>query len=121
MSSERQVRILPVENPRFPEEGSSAQGKSGPKPRSRDVGDGQLVEIPVPPDYDTDAMTRKDRESRVMVNPVQARRQARSEVRVLMLVRDVERRIVAKFLNSSRREKLLKCKRVPVPQTDTGG
>jgi hypothetical protein len=26
MSSERQVRILPAENPRFPEEGSSAQG-----------------------------------------------------------------------------------------------
>ena len=30
MSSERQVRILPAENLRFPEEGSSAQGKSGP-------------------------------------------------------------------------------------------
>ena len=26
MSNERQVRNLPVENPRFPEEGSSAQG-----------------------------------------------------------------------------------------------
>ena len=49
MSSERQVRILPAENLRFPEEGSSTQGKSGPKPRSKDVGDGQLVEIPVPP------------------------------------------------------------------------
>ena len=49
MSSERQVRILPTENPRFPEEGSSAQGKSGPKPRAKAVGDGQLVEIPVPP------------------------------------------------------------------------
>ena len=49
MSSVRQVRILPAENLRFPEEGSSTQGKSGPKPRSKDVGDGQLVEIPVPP------------------------------------------------------------------------
>ena len=49
MSSARQVRILPAENLRFPEEGSSAQGKSGPKPRTRVVGDGQLVEIPVPP------------------------------------------------------------------------
>ena len=49
MSSERQVRILPAENPRFPEEGSSTQGKSGPKPRTKVVGDGQLVEIPVPP------------------------------------------------------------------------
>ena len=48
MSSERQVRILPAENLRFPEEGSSAQGKSGPKPRAKAVGDGQQVEIPVP-------------------------------------------------------------------------
>ena len=49
MSSVRQVRILPTENLRFPEEGSSTQGKSGPKPRANAVGDGQLVEIPVPP------------------------------------------------------------------------
>ena len=49
MSSERQVRILPAENLRIPEEGSSAQGKSGPKPRAKAVGDGQQVEIPVPP------------------------------------------------------------------------
>ena len=49
MSSVRQVRILPAENLRFPEEGSSTQGKSGPKPRTKVVGDGQLVEIPVPP------------------------------------------------------------------------
>jgi hypothetical protein len=49
MSSERVVRIYPVENLRFPEEGSSAQGKSGPKPRAKAVGDGQSVEIPIPP------------------------------------------------------------------------
>ena len=49
MSSERQVRILPAENLRIPEEGSSAQGKSGPKPRAKAVGDGQQVDIPVPP------------------------------------------------------------------------
>ena len=49
MSSVRQVRILPTENLRFPEEGSSTQGKSGPKPRARAVGDGQQVENPVPP------------------------------------------------------------------------
>ena len=49
MSSEREVRILPAENLRFPEEGSSTQGKSGPKPRAKAVGDGQQVEIPVPP------------------------------------------------------------------------
>ena len=52
MSSVRQVRILPTENLRFPEEGSSAQGKSGPKPRAKAVGDGQQVEIPVPPKVD---------------------------------------------------------------------
>ena len=33
MSSERRVRIPSTECPRFPEEGSSAQGKPGPKPR----------------------------------------------------------------------------------------
>ena len=49
MSNERQVRILPAENLRFPEEGSSSLGKSGPKPRAKAVGDGQRVKIPVPP------------------------------------------------------------------------
>ena len=49
MSSENYVRIIMVENLRFPEEGSSAQGKSGPKPRANAVGDGQQVEITVPP------------------------------------------------------------------------
>jgi hypothetical protein len=51
MSSESEVRIFAVESPRFPEEGSSAQGKSGPKPRTRVVGDGQSVEIPIPPTF----------------------------------------------------------------------
>ena len=49
MSSESKVRIFAVESPRFPEEGSSSQGKSGPKPRTEVVGDGQQVDIPVPP------------------------------------------------------------------------
>ena len=35
MSSESEVRIFTVENLRFPEEGSSAQGKSGPKGRRK--------------------------------------------------------------------------------------
>ena len=51
MSSESKVRILAAENLRFPEEGSSSQGKSGPKPRARAVGDGQQVEIPAPPKF----------------------------------------------------------------------
>ena len=49
MSSERHVGNMPVEGPRFPGEGSSAQGKSGPKPRTQVVGDGQQVEIPALP------------------------------------------------------------------------
>ena len=43
------MRIFTVESLRFPGEGSSAQGKSGPKLRPRGVGDGQQVEIPVLP------------------------------------------------------------------------
>ena len=52
MSSVRWVRIPPVESLRFPGEGSSTQGKSGPKPRTKVVGDGEQVEIPVPPKID---------------------------------------------------------------------
>ena len=48
MSSESEVRIFTVENLRFPGEGSSAQGKSGPKHRPEGVSDGQQVDIPVP-------------------------------------------------------------------------
>ena len=45
-------RTLAVESPRFPGEGQSSQGKSGPKPRAKAVGDGQLVDIPVLPNID---------------------------------------------------------------------
>ena len=48
ISSESKVRIFAVECLRFPGEGSSSQGKSGPKPRPKGVGDGQQVDIPVP-------------------------------------------------------------------------
>ena len=40
ISSARRVRISSVESLRIPEEGSSALGKSGPKPRTEVVGDG---------------------------------------------------------------------------------
>ena len=50
ISSEREARNLPVESLRFPGEGSSAQGKSGPKLRPRGVDDGQLVDIPILPE-----------------------------------------------------------------------
>ena len=49
MSSESKVRIFAVESLRFPEEGSSSQGKSGPNARPKGVVEGQQVEIPVPP------------------------------------------------------------------------
>ena len=79
MSSETHARNMGVEGPRFPGEGSSTQGKSGPKPRTEVVGDGQQVEIPAPPR--NEAVTQKDSSSRVMVNSVQASRLGRSEVR----------------------------------------
>ena len=49
MSSESHARNMAVESPRFPGEGSSTQGKSGPKPRAAAVGDGEQVEIPALP------------------------------------------------------------------------
>ena len=71
MSSVRQVRILPAENLRFPEQGSSSQGKSGPKPRASAVGDGQQVEIPVPPKaVMSEVGTQKDKLSAPLVERV---------------------------------------------------
>ena len=49
MSSAMEVRILHTVCLRVPGEGSSSQGKSGPKARPRGVVDGQQVYIPVPP------------------------------------------------------------------------
>ena len=50
ISSERVARNHSVESLRIPGEGSSAQGKSGPKSRLKSVDDGQSVEIPIPPE-----------------------------------------------------------------------
>ncbi len=61
MSSESGARISAVECPRFPGEGSSSQGKSGPKPRANAVGDGQRVDIPVPPYIDQESMQGRRR------------------------------------------------------------
>ena len=49
MSSESGARTSAVECLRFPGEGQSSQGKSGPKLRAKAVGDGQQVDIPVLP------------------------------------------------------------------------
>ena len=43
------MRIFTVECLRFGGEGLWAEGKSGPKPRPKGVGDGQQVDIPAPP------------------------------------------------------------------------
>ena len=51
MSSESEARILTIESLRFPGEGLSSQAKSGPKPRASAVGEGQLVDILVLPQY----------------------------------------------------------------------
>ena len=56
MSSESVARIHAVESLRFPGEGQSSQGKSGPKLRAKAVGDGQQVDIPVPPIVDKELM-----------------------------------------------------------------
>ena len=40
------MRIFPAVNLRFPEEGSSAQGQSGPNARPKGVADGYPVNIP---------------------------------------------------------------------------
>ena len=83
ISSESKVRIFAVESLRFPGEGSSAQGKSGPKERPKGVSDGQQVEIPAPLKYlkdvrDTDVKgergrgkTRTERESENKVTKLQ--------------------------------------------------
>ncbi len=75
------MRNFSVENLRFPGEGSSAQGKSGPKPRPKGVGDGQLVDIPAP-SYGCDAGTQKDSQTPRMDKRGQRARLRRSEVRV---------------------------------------
>ena len=73
ISSESKVRIFTVENLRFPGEGSSSQGKSGPKPRPKGVGDGQQVDIPVLPSLvKRDVGTQGDTSSGQLEEAVQA-------------------------------------------------
>ena len=64
LSSESKVRILAVESLRFPGEGSSAQGKSGPKVRPKGVADGQQVKIPALPKYLKDARDAGEEDKR---------------------------------------------------------
>ena len=68
MSSENYVRIIMVENLRFLEEGSSAQGKSGAKARPKGVVDAQTVDIPLPPKL-LSTGTQENNPTRAMVDP----------------------------------------------------
>ncbi len=92
------MRIPPAENLRFPGEGSSAQGKSGPKPRPKGVGDGQLVENPIPPgSVNIDGVTQKDSSSVPLVEYAQAIRKQGRQIRPAgILSGDGERKQVAK-------------------------
>ena len=67
------MRISPVENPRIPEQGSSPQGKSGPKARLKSVVDGQQVEIPVPIQSLKEVGTQKDNKSAQLVRRASAK------------------------------------------------
>ena len=64
ISSESKVRIFAVESLRFPEVGSSTQGKSGPKVRPKGVADGQQVKIPALPKYLKDARDAGEEDKR---------------------------------------------------------
>ena len=88
MSNEKRVRISFTESLRFPEEGSSSQGKSGPKLRPKGVGDGQQVEIPVPPrDRSSDGATQEDRECARLDECVQAARESDRQIRLAHILR----------------------------------
>ena len=106
ISSESKVRILAVESLRFPGEGSSAQGKSGPKERPKGVSDGQQVEIPALPKYLKDVSDTGEEDKR-----------GRGKTRI--------ERYSEKISNELSRITLTRkaceyCIEVPVPQTDTG-
>ena len=58
------VRIHAIESLRFPGEGSSAQGKSGPKVRPKGVADGQQVKIPALPKFLKDARDAGEEDKR---------------------------------------------------------
>ena len=113
MSSERWVRISPVENLRIPEQGSSTQGKSGPKARLKSVVDGQQVENPVPIQS-----VRKWGRRRIIRAPswwgVQAQRMESRQIRFpRSLKRDADRKQVEKLITPHCQEKPLQEKYRP--------
>ena len=106
ISSESMVRIHAIESLRFPGEGSSAQGKSGPKVRPKGVADGQQVEIPAPPIYLKNAR-----------DTVVEGKRGRGKTRI----ERYSEKISNEFPRSTLARKACRnCIKVPVPQTDTG-
>ena len=63
-----------VENPRFLEEGSSAQGKPGAKARPKGVVDAQTVDIPLPSKL-LSKLTLEDSQTRALVDPGERERE----------------------------------------------
>ena len=106
ISSESKVRILAVESLRFPGEGSSAQGKSGPKVRPEGVADGQQVKIPAPPKYLKDARDAGEEDKR-------GRGKTRIERYSEIISNELSRITLTRKAGRYYIE-------VPVPQTDTG-
>ena len=100
------MRILSVENPRFPGEGSSALGKSGPKERPKGVSDGQQVEIPALWIYLKDARDTGVEDKR---GRGKTRIERYSENQSNELSRSTLARKACRY-----------CIEEPVPQTDTG-
>ena len=100
------VRIHAIESLRFPGEGSSAQGKSGPKERPKGVSDGQQVEIPAL--YKDLKAVRdageEDNRGRGKTRSARDSEKYSNEISRITLTRKAYRT----------------CLDIPVPQTDTG-
>ena len=106
ISSESKVRIFAVESLRFPGEGSSAQGKSGPKERPKGVSDGQQVEIPALQVYLKSVRDAGEEDKR-----------GRGKTRIERYSETISNELSRITLTRKAYEH---CISVPVPQTDTG-
>ena len=74
---------MSTENLRFPEEGSSTQGQSGPKPRTKVVGDGQQAKDSCTTESRLrEVGTQKDKQSTLLVMRVQASRLLSRQIRL---------------------------------------
>ena len=106
ISSESMVRIHAIESLRFPGEGSSAQGKSGPKERPKSVSDGQQVEIPALQVYLKSVRDAGEEDKR-----------GRGKTRIERYSEIISNELSRITLTRKAYEH---CISVPVPQTDTG-